>query len=154
MDTTVGVAAAAATDGVGGLLGGALRAMSAVRKLIRAADDLPSFRVTSAAGEPAKNLRREANVNGTTYKINTGHGFNRPHKGGGDLQTTTLTPDQVESAIIKDIEGYRSSGGGLPQAGFGKPAERTIDVNGYSITYRAMQNGASTVQVPTYWLNP
>ncbi|MFE9207587.1 RHS repeat-associated core domain-containing protein, partial [Micromonospora sp. NPDC007230] len=113
-------------------------------------------KVTKTNGlDPAdRNLRREWESNGTTYQINTGHGFNRAHRTGTDLRSTNLTPDQVEQAIIADIEKFKSGGGALPQVGRNVgTAERTIDVDGQSITYNAVQIGADRVGVSTYWLN-
>lgn len=115
-----------------------------------------SPRVTKTNGlDPGdRNLRRDWDSNGTTYQINTGHGFNRAHRTGTDLRSANLTPDQVEQAIIADLEKFRSGGGALPQVGRNVgTAERTIDVDGKSITYNAVQIGPDRVGVSTYWLN-
>ncbi|MFU8874456.1 DNRLRE domain-containing protein [Micromonospora sp. SL4-19] len=114
----------------------------------------PKVTKTNGVDPGDRNLRREWESNGTTYQINTGHGFNRAHRTGTDLRSTNLTPDQVEQAIIADIEKFKSGGGALPQVGRDVgTAERTIDVNGQSITYNAVQVGADRVGVSTYWLN-
>ncbi|MET7671457.1 RHS repeat-associated core domain-containing protein, partial [Micromonospora luteifusca] len=114
----------------------------------------PKVTKTNGLDPGDRNLRRDWESNGTTYQFNTGHGFNRPHRTGTDLRSANLTPDQVEQAIIADIEKFKSGGGALPQVGRNVgTAERAIDVDGKSITYNAVQIGPDRVGVSTYWLN-
>ena len=73
--------------------------------------------VSKGAG---RDLRRTAEIDGETWRFNTGHGFNRPHEGPSgmnDLRTTALTPDQVETAIARDVNAFRASGGQVPFQG-------------------------------------
>ncbi|WP_127508968.1 DNRLRE domain-containing protein [Actinoplanes solisilvae] len=121
-----------------------------------AAPSGPSVNKTNGLADGDKDLRRTWKSGDVNYNINTGHGFNRAHGGGTDLRTTGLTPDEVEKAIIADIEKFKGGGGKLadPADGTGVfKTERTIDVNGNSITYRANQTTPDTVNVATYWLN-
>ncbi|MCG5434585.1 hypothetical protein [Micromonospora foliorum] len=114
----------------------------------------PKVTKTNGLDPGDRNLRRDWESNGTTYQINTENGFNRPHRTGTDLRSANLTPDQVEQAIIADIEKFKSGGGALPQVGRNVGTEeRVIDVDGKSITYNAVQIGPDRVGVSTYWLN-
>ncbi|WP_250009045.1 polymorphic toxin-type HINT domain-containing protein [Actinoplanes sp. M2I2] len=105
-------------------------------------------------------LRRSAKVGDDQWHFNTGHGFNRVHTGPGgvknDLRTTTLTPDQVEAAIVKDVYGFKAGGGAVPRVGsdgFSGPLERYVDVGGGNIGYRVSQTPDGAFRVGTYWNN-
>jgi Flp pilus assembly pilin Flp len=101
---------------------------------------------------------RTTEVGGTRFQINTGHAFDREHRGPGgkvtDLRTTGLSPDQIESAIIADANGYRAGGRRFanPGPGFSGPTERTVVVDGHSITYRAVETAPGHVGIGTYYL--
>ncbi|MFG1940251.1 DNRLRE domain-containing protein [Micromonospora tulbaghiae] len=105
-------------------------------------------------------LRRSAMVGNDQWHFNTGHGFNRAHTGPGgvknDLRTTTLTPDQIESAIVGDVYKFKSEGGAVPRAGspgFAGPLQRNVDVGGAKIGYRVSQSPDGAFRVATYWNN-
>ncbi|WP_329108700.1 polymorphic toxin-type HINT domain-containing protein [Micromonospora sp. NBC_01699] len=102
-------------------------------------------------------LRRSAEIDGETWRFNTGHGFNRAHEGPSgmnDLRTTTLTADQIEAAIARDVNAFRVSGGQIPvpgTSGFRGPLERYVDVGGAKIGYRVTNTPDGAFNVPTYW---
>jgi RHS repeat-associated protein len=102
-------------------------------------------------------LRRTAEIDGETWRFNTGHGFNRAHEGPSgmnDLRTTTLTADQIETAIARDVNAFRASGGQIPvpgTSGFRGPLERYVDVGGAKIGYRVTNTPDGAFNVPTYW---
>jgi hypothetical protein len=104
------------------------------------------------------NLIRATTAAGRVVQIKTGHAFYRAHKGPGgaviDLRTSGLTPDEIETEIVQDIEKYLVSGGAFPQpgkAGFTGPASRTVTVKGVALTYRAVQSPGGMIDVPTYF---
>jgi hypothetical protein len=96
---------------------------------------------------------REVTLSATRYQINTDHSFNRPHiRPGGvqtDLRTTGLTPDQVEEAIVRDLDVFWRGGGTVPSVGH---VERSVTVGGYAISYRAFQLGPHVVAISTYFM--
>ena len=101
------------------------------------------------------NLKRSAEIDGEKWQFNTGHAFNRAHKGPNgesDLRTTTLTPDQIETSIARDTKAFEEGGGVVPRSGTpaGK-ANRYVDVNGTKIGYRLSQTPDGVYRVPTYW---
>lgn len=102
-------------------------------------------------------LRRTAEIDGETWRFNTGHGFNRAHEGPSgmnDLRTTTLTADRVETAIARDVNAFRASGGQVPvpgTSGFRGPLERYVSVGGAKIGYRVTNTPDGAFNVPTYW---
>ena len=111
--------------------------------------------ITRGAG---LDLIRTATKGARTYEFKTGHGYYRPHKGPSgltDLRSTSLTPNQIEEAIMSDLEAFQSGGGTVPSTGpgFTGPLNRTIQVGGYSIGYRAVQTSAGKIGIGTYWLN-
>jgi hypothetical protein len=94
---------------------------------------------------------------GTTYRFNTGHSFNRPHKTGTDLRKTSLTPEDVEDSIMSHLRTLRDSGGTLPVASNGAvptPYMGRVTVGAYVIEFSAVQNSSGTVFVGTYYLLP
>jgi hypothetical protein len=99
------------------------------------------------------NMVREATLSATHYQINTDHSFNRPHIGPGgvqtDLRTTGLTPDQVEEAIVRDLDAFWRGGGTVPSAGH---VERSVTVRGYAISYRAFQLCPHVFAIGTYFM--
>src|SRR5437868_10546807 len=64
-------------------------------------------RFTFVASSSGTNLIRTTMVAGRRLQLNTGHGYYRPHTNPAgvvtDLQTSGLTPDQVETAIALDV---------------------------------------------------
>jgi hypothetical protein len=103
------------------------------------------------------NLIRTTTVLGRTVRLKTGHGFYRPHKLPSgqvtDLSTSGLTPDQVETGIILDMETFLAGGDTIPKVGVGftRPLERTVFVNNARVTYRAVESPGGTIDVPTYY---
>ena len=76
---------------------------------------------------------------------------NRAHRS-GDLRNSGLEMDEIDQAIVNDIE---SAGiGNLPNpnsSSFNGPAESTISINGTDVTYRAVKLDDGTVSVGTYF---
>jgi hypothetical protein len=103
------------------------------------------------------NLIRSTTVLGRTVQLKTGHGFYRRHKLPSglvtDLSTSGLTPDQVETGIILDIETFLAGGGTIPKVGpgFTGPLERTIIVNNTRVTFRVVESPGGIIDVPTYF---
>lgn len=95
------------------------------------------------------NLIRESAVNGKSVVINSGHGFHQPHHG---FHGTGLTMDHVEQGILRDISAYLRGGGTFPLAGSGH-LDRTVMVDGHSITYRVIQLLSGEIRISTYWHN-
>ncbi|HYO52432.1 MAG TPA: hypothetical protein VEU50_06575, partial [Archangium sp.] len=94
---------------------------------------------------------------GTTYRFNTGHAFNRAHKTGSDLRQTSLSSDEVETAIMSHLRTYRASGGRLPVAQNGAvptPHIGRVTVGPYTLEFSAVQASNNTVFVGTYYLLP
>jgi hypothetical protein len=94
---------------------------------------------------------------GTTYRFNTGHGFNRAHKSGTDLRNTNLTPDDVENAIMAELDAFRASGGTLPTVSGGavpQPYIGRAGLGGQTIEFSAVQTSGGMVSVGTYYLLP
>ncbi|HYR11592.1 MAG TPA: RHS repeat-associated core domain-containing protein, partial [Longimicrobium sp.] len=96
------------------------------------------------------NLTRSTVIGGRTFRVNSGHGFNRAHRS-GDLRSTGLQMDQVDNAILDDLSAFRSAGGAIPAAGSkGGYLQRTIQVDGVNVTYRAVETSRETI-VSTYF---
>lgn len=70
-----------------------------------------------------------------------------------DLRLSGLTVDEVESAIVSDIETCLSSGVTFPApaAGLTAAAERAVSVAGKTVTYRAVASPGGTIYVSTYF---
>jgi hypothetical protein len=103
------------------------------------------------------NLTTTRQSGGTTYRFNTGHGFNRPHSSGTDLRSTNLTPDAVENAIMDHLNAFRASGGTLPTVSGGavpQPYIGRIGVGGHTIGFSAVQAPGGMVSIGTYYLLP
>ncbi|HYH99114.1 hypothetical protein [Hyalangium sp.] len=103
------------------------------------------------------NLTTTRQSGGTTYRFNTGHGFNRAHRSGTDLRNTDLTPDEVENAIMDHLNAFRASGGALPTVSGGvvpQPYIGRVGVGGHTIGFSAVQTPGGTVSVGTYYLLP
>ncbi len=96
-------------------------------------------------------LIRTAEVDGRDYRIKSGHGYNRPHSTGDVELATGATMDEVETAILSDLDGYVSEGGVVPKPESGV-LERTVTVNGQEIGYRAVTNPTTGIpEVGTYF---
>jgi hypothetical protein len=102
-------------------------------------------------------LIRSTSVLGRTVRIKTGHGYHRPHKLQSgqitDLRTSGLTPDQIESPIVQDIEAYLLSGGTIPKVGpaFKGPLARTVGISNIQVSYRTVESPGGIIDVPTYY---
>ena len=112
---------------------------------------------TGASAGSETNSTTTRQHGGTTYRFNTGHAFNRAHKTGTDLRKTSLTPEDVENAIMAHLRTYRASGGKLPVAGGGAiptPYMGKVTVGTYAVEFSAVQDSSGTVFVGTYYLIP
>jgi hypothetical protein len=121
-------------------------------------DDLElQFQETSSG----TNRIRSTEIDGTRFRFNTGHGFDRVHTNQAtgvttDLRTTNLTPNQIESAIAQDAFNYSSNGGNIPRVGTGfqGPLVRSITINDFNIEYRVVQLADESINISTYYLLP
>ena len=111
---------------------------------------LPDNAVDFAENGTGTHLRRTVSVDGQTIQINSGHGYNRPHSG-GDVRDSGLSMNQIDNAIVNDIS-RNVDIRALPTV----PARRdvTINIDGYSLTYRASRLRDGTVSVSTYFPGP
>ena len=102
-------------------------------------------------------LIRTTTINGRTIQLKTGHGYYRPHAAPGgkttDLQVSGLTPDEIETLVVADIDAYLNAGGGFPKPGLGftGPAIRLVTVKGISVEYRVVESPGGLIDVPTYY---
>jgi len=102
-------------------------------------------------------LIRTTTTSGRTVQLKTGHAYYRPHTSPSgkvtDLQQSGLTPDEIEMAIVSDIDAYLQSGGGFPKPGqgFTGPAIRSIQVKGVIIEFRVVESPGGIIDVPTYY---
>ncbi|NJK43700.1 MAG: hypothetical protein HC933_04955 [Pleurocapsa sp. SU_196_0] len=89
--------------------------------------------------------------NGTSYQVNSGHGFNRPHRS-GDFANTNLSQTAVENAVIYNLDTRLANGVQFPPSG---PLEGVVFMsqNGELIPvgYRAVQLPNGTIAISTYW---
>jgi hypothetical protein len=69
------------------------------------------------------------------------------------LQQSGLTPDEIETAIVSDIEAHLQGGGGFPKPGpgFTGPAIRSILAKGVVIEFRVVESPGGIIDVPTYY---
>jgi hypothetical protein len=73
-----------------------------------------------------------------------------------DLRQSGLTLDEVENALVQDLELIVSAGASIPRTGTGvgtRALERTISVGGRSITYRVVEQPDGTLSIGTYFLS-
>jgi RHS repeat-associated protein len=159
-------------------LGGGRLAMGLVRLRAVAATDGPATPGATSPSGPAMagpvrpsvapgrtftssgtgtDLIRTTTVGGKPVQIKSGHGYNRPHTGPGgvvkDLGTSGLTMEQIEAAILTDLEAAQAAGVSLPKPGpgFTGPLERTVTVGGKTIGYRLVETPGGQISIPTYF---
>ena len=102
-------------------------------------------------------LIRTTTTSGRTIQLKTGHAYYRPHTSPGgkvtDLQLSGRTPDEIETAIVNDIDSYLQTGGAFPKPGLGftGPAIWSITVRGVNIEYRVVESPGGLIDVPTYY---
>jgi hypothetical protein len=102
-------------------------------------------------------LIRVTTTSGRTVQLKTGHGFYRSHTSSSgkvtDLQRSGLTPDEIETGIISDIDAHLRGGGAFPKPGpgFAGPAIRSIVVKGVVIEFRVVESPGGVIDVPTYY---
>ena len=101
-------------------------------------------------------LIRTTTTSGRTVQIKPGHGYHRSHTTPGgkvtDLRLSGLTPDEIEMAIVSDIDAHLQ-GGGFPKpgSGFKGPAIRSIAVKGVNIEFRVVESPGGVIDVATYY---
>jgi hypothetical protein len=95
---------------------------------------------------------------GTKFRFNTGHGYNRPHEGPGGISKsfsgTGLTVDEIETAIMQQMESFRASGGTLPvpgTPGFNGPFQGSVTVGTHQVGFRAVMLNTGEIAVSTYF---
>jgi hypothetical protein len=102
-------------------------------------------------------LIRTTAASGRTIQIKSGHGYYRSHTSPSgkvtDLRKSGLTPDEIEAAIVGDIDSHLQGGGGFPKPGpgFTGPAIRSINVKSVNIEFRAVESPGGVIDVPTYY---
>ncbi|MBO8172920.1 MAG: hypothetical protein H0Z33_13655 [Bacillaceae bacterium] len=92
-------------------------------------------------------LRRTFNVNRTKIQINSGHGYNRPHK--TESVEGIGSMDEIESVIIKDVFNARKAGLSIPNRPPAIPREVTVNVK--KIGYDIFQTSDGTIRISTYY---
>jgi len=96
----------------------------------------------------------EVSIDGGTVRINTGHGFNRPHVGPGgvttDLRLTGLARDDIERTIIQDFPNAIHTGAAPTVTGI--PSFRQVTVGGHAIEYSMFKIGPGQYGISTYYL--
>ncbi len=114
---------------------------------------VPKPPVLRTSGADATLDKAETIINGCGVKINSGHGYNRPHTGPSgvvkDIRTTGLSMDQVENALLQDLSSLLNSNKG---AGVGQMMTRQVVINGHTVEYRAMQYAPGQYAISTYYL--
>ncbi|WP_233583526.1 hypothetical protein [Corallococcus sp. CA053C] len=95
---------------------------------------------------------------GDRYRFNTGHGYNRPHEAPGStpksFQGTGLTIEEIETAIMQQMESLRASGSVLPvpgTPGFNGPFQGSVTVGTQSVGFKAVQLNTGEIVVSTYF---
>jgi hypothetical protein len=106
--------------------------------------------LTARPGTSGTNLIRdsEAQINGSTVSINSGHGFDQPHH---NFAGSGLMRDQVEQAILQHLSTHLNTGGAVPAAGSGPALTQTFTLGTHSISYRVVQLTSGEIRVTTYW---
>ncbi len=102
-----------------------------------------------ATRNSGKNLIRIFNVGGKEIWVNSGHGFETVHAT-GSFSTTNLTMDQIEGAILKDIETCIST---ISKNG-NNATIRSVNVDGVNVGYKVIQSVDNKISVSTYYPNP
>ena len=114
---------------------------------------VPKPAVLRTSGADATLDKADTVINGCGVKINSGHGFNRPHTGPNgvvkDIRSTGLSMDQVEDALLKDLSSLLHSGN---TSGVGQMMTRQVSVNGHTIEYRVMEYAPGQYAISTYYL--
>jgi len=96
-----------------------------------------------------KNLVRIYKIAGKEIWINSGHGFETVHTT-GSFSATKLTRDQIESAIVKDVEGAINT---ISKNG-NSATPRIINIDGVEVGYKAVQTADNKISISTYYPNP
>ncbi len=118
-------------------------------------DDPIQFKETSAPDAPANNIIRETRLGDKQVKINSGHAYNRPHKGPDKIMRqfdpSKASMDDIERAIVKDIQQKLARGEQLPKLGKqSPPAEFDLEVKGVKLKYRVGET-ADGINVGDYY---
>ncbi|WP_224361133.1 SitA5 family polymorphic toxin [Hyalangium versicolor] len=114
---------------------------------------------TQGGGSGPTNLwTNRVSPGGNKYRFNTGHGYNRPHESPGGLSKsfagTGLTADEIETAIMRQLESFRAGGGSLPVAGtpgFKGPFQDSIRMGAHQVGFRAVMLNTGEIVVSTYF---
>jgi len=91
--------------------------------------------------------RRILGYGGKKIQINSGHGYMREHPVAGGLGEIG-TMNEIESAIVLDVNSAVNSGLELPSTG---SIERIVTVNNNQVGYRLIQTQDDLYRVPTYY---
>ncbi|KKG27598.1 MULTISPECIES: hypothetical protein [unclassified Methanosarcina] len=92
-------------------------------------------------------FRRTLGYEGKKIQINSGHGYTREHPASGSLEEVG-TMNEIESAIVLDVNSAVNSGLELPNMGY---IERVVTVNNNQVGYRLMQTQDGVYRVGTYY---
>ncbi|MFG3284808.1 hypothetical protein [Streptomyces sp. NPDC048111] len=132
-----------------------LRSLVRAKVVVSAHMEIGPYKILSAAGENIVNLKRAVEAGGFTWKFNTGHSFYRAHKGPqvlNDFRKTSLTPDEVEKAIMNDVMTFLGEGGKLPRGG--AIPDRLTRIGKVEIGYKIIQVSDDMLAIGTYWPGP
>ncbi len=91
-------------------------------------------------------------IDGVTYRINSGHAYNRPHSG-GDLRNLPVSQNYIESRIVNDLHMLQRRLLAIPPAtGSGtRPYRGEINVNGQRIIYEVVRESGGTIRISNYY---
>lgn len=92
-------------------------------------------------------MRRRCDAGGKKFQINSGHAYDRAHKG-GDVRESGLSRDQIENAIVNDLltEQDISTIPRVPRY-----VDKVVEVEGYAVGYRVNVLPNGTVNIGTYF---
>ncbi|MDP8100372.1 RHS repeat domain-containing protein [Phocoenobacter atlanticus] len=127
-------------------LAGGIRPQAYVADPVGAIDPLGLTEHTFEETGEGTDLRRTTEIEGgTKVRINSGHSYSRAHKG-GDVRDSGLSMNEIDNAIVNDISNNVNEIKTIP-----KITERTIDIDGYKLTYRAGKSSSGDIMVATYF---
>jgi hypothetical protein len=160
-ETNAGFQLAAATAGgirSIGITAGALN-VGLAPTAVAAVVQQPGSGAAATSGSGQTNVwTHRTSAGGTRYRFNTGHGYNRPHESPGgisrDFSGTGLTADEIETAIMQQIESFRATGGTLPvpgTPGFNGPVQGSVSIGSHQVGFRAVLLNTGEIAVSTYF---
>ena len=92
-------------------------------------------------------MRRRCDAGGKKFQINSGHAYDRAHKG-GDVRESGLSRDQIENAIVNDLLTVQDIST-IPRVP--RYVDKVVEVEGYAVGYRVNVLPNGTVNIGTYF---